>query len=538
MKIKIDSPIGIYELGRRAKQEDAMFPQLNELSDSDRVIVVCDGLGGHEHGDVASATVAHAIHEHITAAMHDDAIRGIDVVNAVNHAYDKLNETSARFGATTKPMGTTMTMLAIGNNGVVAAHIGDSRIYHVRPGEGILYRSRDHSLVNDLFVAGRLTRAEVEASPKKNILTRAMLPSPFKPSIADIAYITNVKAGDYFILCTDGVSGEISDKKLVKILNDNAKGNAEKMAAIQLLVQNGADNRTAVLLRVKSVEHEPNEVLLNANERNMCDRMVHVATTAVAATTVATGAKAQPAAPVIEHPQEADAFVPPIPNEDIEPSANAIDQQQEESIDNVPPVPTQENEATAIGDATVPAKKDSFKRALWLALAALLLVGGILSFVLLKKPSTAVAKKPAADSLPDPDVTIDTILPEVPVDTFDVGSNVPVTPAPVPSISEANFPTGSNVSVPKAPRYNGEKAPYDPYEGVDNFGSDEPYRDEEPIKEAATPAAPAQQQQQPTASTPPPPPARKSSQQIGASNRGTAVPPPPSKRHSQPILTP
>ena len=532
MKIKIDSPIGIYELGRRAKQEDAMCPQLNELNDSNRVIVVCDGLGGHEHGDVASATVAHAIHEHITAAMNDGAIRGIDVVNAVKHAYNKLNETSARFGATTKPMGTTMTLLAIGNNGVAAAHIGDSRIYHVRPGEGILYRSRDHSLVNDLFVAGRLTRAEAEASPKKSILTRAMLPSPFKPMNADIAFITNVKAGDYFILCTDGVCGEISDKKLLKILNDNAKGNAEKMAAIQLLIQNGADNRTAVLLRVKSVEHEPDEVLLNANERNMCDRMVHVATTSVAATV----ANTQPAAPVVEQPQVENAEVPPIPTKENEPLANAIDQ-QEENINNIPPVPTQENVATDIGNATVTAKKDSFKRALWLALAALLLVGGILSFVLLKKPSTAVVEKPAADSLPDPDVTIDTILPEVPVDTFDIGSNVPVTPAPVPSISEANFPTGSNVSVPKAPRYNGEKAPYDPYEGVDNFGSDEPYRDVEPIKEAA-PAPTPQQQQQPTASTPPPPPARKNNQQIGASNRGTAVPPPPSKRQSQPIYTP
>ena len=82
-------------------------------------------------------------------------------LKAVAFAQEQLNAAS-REHPSDKPMGTTLAMLVIGRNGIVAAHIGDSRIYHVRPSSGtILYRSRDHSLVNDLFMKGVLSRRDL-----------------------------------------------------------------------------------------------------------------------------------------------------------------------------------------------------------------------------------------------------------------------------------------------------------------------------------------------------------------------------------------
>ena len=77
-------------------------------------------------------------------------------------------------------MGTTLTLLYFACNGVTAAHIGDSRIYHIRPNVGLLYQSRDHSLVYDLFQAGEISYEEMATFPQKNVITRAMSPGEEK----------------------------------------------------------------------------------------------------------------------------------------------------------------------------------------------------------------------------------------------------------------------------------------------------------------------------------------------------------------------
>ena len=464
MKISLYTPIAISEIGRRGRQEDTLCPTLGELNASGRVFVVCDGLGGHDHGDVASATVANALYEKMNEALSDGIIRGRDITEAVKFAHARLNETAQRFGTTSKPMGTTMAMIVFGDNGVVAAHIGDSRIYHISKAEDkVLYRSRDHSLVNDLFQAGKLTRSEAEASPKKSMLTRAMLPAPFQEQSADVAFITNVEPGDYFFLCSDGVSGEIDDEKLLNVLCDDSKSNDDKMAQIQMLAQGGADNRTALLLQVESVHHELDEKLLNDNEKFMCDKMVFEAAlpmAAAAAASAATPAEPQPLA-------EGGIELPPIPQEET----TDVDESIEVEVldDDVPPIidetPIEEKD-NRNATAKLWDNKDKRKKLLWLALAALLLAIGIIFLFISKKPTPAPAKKAVVnDTLSDPDVTIDTILPEVPTDTaFDTGSAVAVPPAPGPPA--ANYPS-SPVSVPSSDSW-GSGSYNNYYEAEDN----------------------------------------------------------------------
>lgn len=542
MRIKLHTPLGFYEIGGRVKQEDAIFPQLENLSSDNHVFVVCDGLGGHEHGDVASAIVATNVGKFIEEnAKPDGQLTREMMRQAVALAQDHLNQTAARFQSE-KPMGTTLTMLAFCRNGAIAAHIGDSRIYHVRPASGkILYRSRDHSLVNDLFVAGRLTRAEAEASPKKNVLTRAMLAAPAPAAKADVVYITNIEPGDYFLLCSDGVCGEISDSSIVKVLRDSSKNNAQKMAALQFLAQGGTDNRTALLIEVDRVEHEEGDERLENTERACCDKMVF--TKSMSATTIA-------AKPLVSKPQEpvkveVAPAVPAAPDSEV-PDIPPVPLASETEPQDIPPVPIADDSEQQQGEASVEApqampdavpatpvevppaapayKGDGLKRILWLLLAALLLAAGITAFFMLKKPAGKTETKPRADTLVDPDVTIDTVLPEAPVDSFAIGTDVDVPPAPrVTSVPTPDYPTGSNIGVPLASHTAPPSAFNDNNDDYDDY-SDVTEPDPEPQK---TPEAP-----EPAQTRQVPPAVPKSNSAIGASNRGTAVPPPPGKHRN------
>ena len=204
MKIEIHPPLSIYELGQRANQEDNIYPQLGRATAADRLFIVCDGMGGHERGEVASSIVCQAIPQYFQQAgiSPDKGLADDDLRNAVEYAFQQLDR--ADDGAM-KKMGTTLTLLYMHRCGVTCAHIGDSRIYHIRPqssspsgrlGGAILYQSRDHSLVFDLYQAGEITFEEMATFPQKNIITRAMQPGEENRMRPDIVHITDVQPGD------------------------------------------------------------------------------------------------------------------------------------------------------------------------------------------------------------------------------------------------------------------------------------------------------------------------------------------------------
>ena len=112
-------------------------------------------MGGHEAGEVASQTVCEAMSRYIAAHPREDGLFDEnDFRAALDAAYDALD---ARDAGGEKKMGTTLTFVRFHSGGCFLAHIGDSRIYHIRPGEGILYRTDDHSLVNSLVHKGMLS---------------------------------------------------------------------------------------------------------------------------------------------------------------------------------------------------------------------------------------------------------------------------------------------------------------------------------------------------------------------------------------------
>lgn len=259
MKIKIYPPLSIYELGQRANQEDALYPLHGQATDADRLFVLCDGMGGHERGEVASQTVClslgHWFQEHANSdtPFTDDMLR-----EAIEYAFQELDK---RDDGGIKKMGTTLTLLYFHRHGITAAHIGDSRIYHIRPnssptGEGkegaILYQSRDHSLAFDLFQAGEISYEEIASFPQKNIITRAMQPGDDNRVRPDIVHITDILPDDYFFLCSDGMLEQMSNGQLTTLLSEKISDEDKLQVFINATTSN-QDNHSAWLIHIKEV---------------------------------------------------------------------------------------------------------------------------------------------------------------------------------------------------------------------------------------------------------------------------------------------
>ncbi|MDR1055747.1 MAG: protein phosphatase 2C domain-containing protein [Prevotellaceae bacterium] len=245
--MNINKPYALNEIGKRQNQEDSIFPAKNRANNNTRFFLVCDGMGGHENGEVASQTVCESFAAFLKDINPDDFNKAA-FGQALNFAYDELDkkDNSPAHGS---KMGTTLTFLYLNNKGAFLAHIGDSRIYHVR-GNKILYKTQDHSLVNDLLKAGIISPEEAENHPKKNVITRAMQPHLEKRNKVGVYETADIKTGDYFFLCSDGILESLSDDRLVFILGEQA-ADSEKIQAInEICKEHSNDNFSAYLVPV------------------------------------------------------------------------------------------------------------------------------------------------------------------------------------------------------------------------------------------------------------------------------------------------
>ena len=162
-------------------------------------------------------------------------------------------------------MATTLTCVCFHKDGILAAHMGDSRIYHVRPNVGILYRSADHSLVQALLQAGELTPEEAKTFPRKNVITKAIQPHSAHLS-AEVQNITDVKSGDFLFLCCDGVLENLTDERLTEVLSMTCS-DAEKLKLIEAeSIDKTRDNYTAYLIPIEKVEGDVTEDYVDQTE--------------------------------------------------------------------------------------------------------------------------------------------------------------------------------------------------------------------------------------------------------------------------------
>lgn len=258
MKIELYPPLSIHEIGLRENQEDSIIQWDN------RLFVLCDGMGGHEKGEVASQLVCQSLVTWFENNIKPEKLFSDDQLReAIEYAYTELDKYA---DGNPRQMGTTLTLLYIGSKGITAAHMGDSRIYHIRPEVGVLYQSRDHSLVFDLFQAGEITYDEMSTYPQKNMVTRAMMPGEDNRMRPDIIHITDIKSEDYFYMCSDGMMEKMTNNVLLALFSADMDDKM-KVGQLKMATNQNFDNHTAWIIHIKDVIKEDNDDQFENEER-------------------------------------------------------------------------------------------------------------------------------------------------------------------------------------------------------------------------------------------------------------------------------
>lgn len=235
--IKVYDEIIFSEKGKRDNNED------NAGAYKGKIYVVCDGVGGHEKGEIASEIVVNTF----LNGSNSTTFLSEMLQKAEHRMSEYIKEHPASLG-----MGTTLTALQIRDNGINVGWVGDSRIYQFRNGQ-IIFKSKDHSWVNEAVAAGIITEKEAINHPKSNIITRAIQGAQ-KPTKVQEVLLTNIKEEDTFFLCSDGVLETWSDEDFTALFSSETDLNSLSVKIKKECAINSKDNYTGLLLRLKSVE--------------------------------------------------------------------------------------------------------------------------------------------------------------------------------------------------------------------------------------------------------------------------------------------
>ena len=220
----------------RTLNEDSYYvPQSGE-----KFCCVADGMGGHQAGEVASALAVQVFAEKMRDVLpppHDRLHRAVTAANAA--IYEK-----ARSQAEMSGMGTTITALLLENGEAHIAHVGDSRCYLLR-GKSLMKVTTDHTLVEEMMLKGVLTVQEARNHPQRNLITRAL--GTDEQVEVDLLRI-RLQKGDVFLLCSDGLTGPVSDREIAEILNSRMKRENKLQALVEKALDAGGHDNITVLI--------------------------------------------------------------------------------------------------------------------------------------------------------------------------------------------------------------------------------------------------------------------------------------------------
>jgi len=230
------------------------------LVEEEQLFLVADGMGGHASGEVASKMAADCVKSFFDRSRDEDATWPYKMdknlsylenrmVVAVKAANKQIFEAAAADGKL-KGMGTTVVLCQVNGDKFYIAHVGDSRCYRLR-GETLEQITRDHSLLEDYKDARPdMTDEEEKRFPHKNVITRAL---GMKDSVQVDVRIHPIEDGDIFLLCSDGLSGMISDDHIQKLIADSS---SLEGAVSELIAEannaGGNDNITVLALECRA----------------------------------------------------------------------------------------------------------------------------------------------------------------------------------------------------------------------------------------------------------------------------------------------
>ena len=244
------SAIGLVRQGN----EDSAFA-------SAQLIAVADGMGGHAAGEVASR-IAVQVLQKLEPTLTADEVDEDSVEDLLMHS---LHSIDAEIAAVTEEeiekrgMGTTLTALLIRNTTIALLHVGDSRCYRLR-GNTLEQLSNDHTVIQELLDQGAISEAEAAEHPQRSMLTQALRGDG---DVTPVLQMYEVKKGDRYLLCSDGLSGVLTEKEIKVGLKKSDKDEAVKFLNDATYINGAPDNVTILIADISDTSTTPS-ILLGA----------------------------------------------------------------------------------------------------------------------------------------------------------------------------------------------------------------------------------------------------------------------------------
>jgi PPM family protein phosphatase len=247
------SAIGLVRQGN----EDSAFS-------SAQLIAVADGMGGHAAGEVASRIAVQVLEKLVPTLTATD----IDEDSVEDLLMHSLHSIDAEIAAVAdeeiekRGMGTTLTALLIRDNRIALLHVGDSRCYRLR-GNTLEQLSNDHTVIQELLDQGAISQAEAVEHPQRSMLTQALRGDG---DVTPVLQMYEVKKGDRYLLCSDGLSGVLTDKEIKIGLKKSDKDEAVKFLNDATYINGAPDNVTILIADISDASTTPSLLLGAAHD--------------------------------------------------------------------------------------------------------------------------------------------------------------------------------------------------------------------------------------------------------------------------------
>ena len=247
------SAIGLVRQGN----EDSAFV-------SPQLIAVADGMGGHAAGEVASRIAVQVLHR-LTPTLTATDIDEDSVSDLLMHSLHSIDEEIAAVAEEEiekRGMGTTLTALLVRDNHIALLHVGDSRCYRLRA-SALEQLSNDHTVIQELLDQGAISEAEAAEHPQRSMLTQALRGDG---DVTPVLQVYEVKKGDRFLLCSDGLSGVLTEKEIKIGLKKSDKDEAVKFLVDATYVNGAPDNVTVLIADISSDNNSTVQLLGAAHD--------------------------------------------------------------------------------------------------------------------------------------------------------------------------------------------------------------------------------------------------------------------------------
>lgn len=216
------------------------------LASRGAAFIVCDGMGGAEAGQIASEL---AVKTFLDAYYHTPSNDPTSVLSGAVRSACRFMISVGKAVPSRKGMGTTLSALVLLQDTAYVCHVGDSRIYRLRDG-ATARLTHDHTWVDEMVAAGKLTEAEASVHPYRHVITRAIsTDAEVEPDVTT----DSVQAGDVYMLCSDGLVNHVADSTIHEVLSSEGPSEAAWKLVALALQGGGSDNVTVIVVHVDEV---------------------------------------------------------------------------------------------------------------------------------------------------------------------------------------------------------------------------------------------------------------------------------------------